>query len=110
MSTAAKKRKLNSDEKFDRAMKLAMTAKPNEVKVHLTCRIDSDIYLELRKRAKKSGGKYQSLMNDLLRASLFSGSKSLAKRIEALEELEAAIETADLCVGKLKIAAKSAKG
>jgi hypothetical protein len=44
-----------------------------------------------------------------LRASLFNGSKSLANRIEALEELEAAIETADECVGKLKIAAKSAR-
>ena len=67
MSTAAKKSKI------DRALDKALAAEPKEVKVHISLRLDSDIYLELQRRADEgeANGKYQTLLNDLLRSALF---------------------------------------
>lgn len=78
MSTAAKKMKNDSDfdSAFDAAMEQAMDAKPKDVKVHITCRLDSDVYMGLKDIAEKlktqgiGNGKYQTLMNDFLRESI----------------------------------------
>lgn len=67
MSTAAKKK----SDAIDAALDAAEQAEPRDIKVHITCRLDSDIYMELKRRAESSGGKYQTLMNELLRTSLF---------------------------------------
>lgn len=46
---------------------------PKNAKLRITAWIDGDIYNELQKRAKagEANGKYQTLMNDILRAALF---------------------------------------
>ena len=75
MSTVVKKKKSEAefDRAFDAAIDKAMTAKPQDVKIHITCRLDSDIYMELKRRAAsgEGSGRYQTLMNNLLRQSLF---------------------------------------
>jgi uncharacterized protein (DUF4415 family) len=71
MSTAAKTKKRS---KTEAALEVALSAEPKDVKVHLSMRLDLDIYRELKRRAKagEAGGKYQSLLNDLLREVLFN--------------------------------------
>lgn len=44
---------------------------PKNQKLRITAFIDGDIYDELKKRADESGGKYQTLMNKILRDALF---------------------------------------
>ena len=57
---------------------------PKNVKERITIFIDQDILDQFRTRAKKSGAKYQTLINQALReASLKPG---LEERLEALEK------------------------
>lgn len=53
-------------------------------KLRITTFIDGDIYDELQKRAAALGGKYQSLLNKLLRDVLFG---SVAKEVVFSNEL-----------------------
>jgi hypothetical protein len=58
-------------------------------KVRVNTWIDGDIVLELKKRAEKEHTKYQTLLNSLLRASVFKDGVSLdeiLKRINTLED------------------------
>lgn len=45
--------------------------KPENIKVRINTYIDSDILRELKKKAEKSGLKYQTLLNQTLRNALF---------------------------------------
>lgn len=65
---------------------------PKNAKLRITSWIDGDIYLELKKRAEagEGNGKYQTLMNDLLREMLFG--KEAEKESEKIS-----ISTKDLC-------------
>lgn len=44
---------------------------PKNTKIRVTTFIDLDVVLELKKRAKRSRTKYQSLLNQILRDSVF---------------------------------------
>jgi uncharacterized protein (DUF4415 family) len=68
----AKKKKM-SDGEVNAIIEAAALAKPHKVKVQLSIRLDSDVFMELRKRAAQGagGGKYQRLLNDILRTVLF---------------------------------------
>ena len=55
-------------------------------KVRVTTYLDDDVLEALRKTARKSGTKYQTLLNQLLRQSLISDSKTILERLERLEK------------------------
>lgn len=56
----------------------------SETKVRITTYIDSDVYMALKAKAKKSGEKYQALLNGYLRKSVLNelDLESRLKRIE----------------------------
>lgn len=56
-----------------------------KAKVRITTHIDEDVLKELRALAGHSGGKYQSVLNQVLRDYLFNGKEGLVARIEKLE-------------------------
>ncbi len=61
-----------------------------DVKIRITTYIDKDLLGLLKQMAEKRGGKYQSLLNDVLRSSL-TGEDSfedLWGRVERLEQEE----------------------
>ncbi|MBX3033234.1 MAG: hypothetical protein KF865_04855 [Bdellovibrionaceae bacterium] len=61
---------------------------PQNHKVRITTFLDGDILEELKKRANKQGTKYQTLLNRLLRESLWASQKDeLADRLEKLERV-----------------------
>ncbi len=67
MSTASKRKT-----KVNKALDKALSASPRETKVHLSLRLDSDLYMELQRRAEagEANGKYQTLLNRILRKAL----------------------------------------
>ena len=85
-------RKMNkkriSDEQMKEEFQRALHADPRDVKVSITVRLDSDIYLELKHRATMGDGdgKYQRLLNELLRENLFQHPKALEERMDLLEK------------------------
>lgn len=62
--------------------------KIENAKVRVNTWIDGDIVQELRRRAKLENTKYQTLLNNLLRASVFKKDASFDEIIERLGRLE----------------------
>lgn len=87
MSTAANKKK-KSDE-IDAILDTALESTPRDAKVPISLRLDGDIYNELNRRAKlgEAKGKYQSLLNDLLRESLFKITVNQRQKNKAILEM-----------------------
>lgn len=57
-----------------------------QAKVRVTTFLDSDVLEALKETAKKSGTRYQTLLNQLLRASLIGGERTIIERLERLEK------------------------
>ncbi|MES2769502.1 MAG: BrnA antitoxin family protein [Bdellovibrionota bacterium] len=55
-------------------------------KIKVTTWVDGDIVIELKKRADESKGKYQTLMNEILREYLFNEKSSHKLEIENIVE------------------------
>lgn len=55
-------------------------------KVRITTYLDEDVLRELRRRARDSSGKYQSVLNRILREHLFDERNNLLTRLERLEK------------------------
>ena len=62
--------------------------KIENAKVRVNTWIDGDIVQELRRRAESENTKYQTLLNNLLRASVFKKDAFLDEIIERLGRLE----------------------
>ena len=62
--------------------------KIENAKVRVNTWIDGDIVQELRRRAKSENTKYQTLLNNLLRVSVFKKDASLDEIMERLGRLE----------------------
>jgi uncharacterized protein (DUF4415 family) len=94
MSTAAKKNK-TFDEIFDEGIEIAERADAKDVKVPISLRLDSDIYNELNRRAEagEANGKYQTLLNEILREALFAESTNqlTVQELDALRQDDIAI-------------------
>ena len=74
---------------IDRELNDALEAPDSETKIRITTWIGGDVYLELKKRAKSRGMKYQTLLDQVLRDSLFpEEEKSIEKILERLDRLE----------------------
>lgn len=54
-------------------------------KVRITTHLDSDLLDALRRIAKESGGKYQTVINQALRHALLGEAEGLLMRVERLE-------------------------
>lgn len=54
-------------------------------KIRITTHIDKDLLETIRKVATESGGKYQSILNQVLRRALLGENEGLLSRIERLE-------------------------
>lgn len=54
-------------------------------KIRITTYVDNDILKTLRKIATESGGKYQAVLNQVLRQALLGEQEGLLMRIEKLE-------------------------
>lgn len=54
-------------------------------KVRITAFLDEEVLEALRSMAEKSGGKYQTLMNQILKSVLLDKEEGILKRIEKLE-------------------------
>lgn len=70
------KRKVRKKISFDNAEKMlmdALKAEPKDLKVPISLRLDGDVYLELKRLAERGygEGKYQALLNLILRHYLF---------------------------------------
>ena len=79
---------MNSKVKNNKVKKEVVTnddIDPKNTKARVTAWIDGDILLELRRRAKKRGIGYQTLMNTVLRQALID-SATLEERIERIED------------------------
>ena len=55
-------------------------------KVRVTTFLDEDVLLALKEVAQKSGARYQTLLNQLLRQSLIGGAGMIIDRLEKLEQ------------------------
>ena len=66
-----------SDEEQD----IALT----NAKVNIHIRLDADLVSYLKEKAKREGGKYQSLINQHLRETLFK-EQNLESRLQRIEE------------------------
>ena len=55
-------------------------------KIRITTYLDEEVLDKLRAMAKKSGGKYQSTLNQVLRHYLLEEEQDLITRIEKLEK------------------------
>lgn len=61
---------------------------PKNQKIRITAMVDGDILAALKARAKENGGKYQTILNQVLRdAILGKPEKSFEKRLSRLEKL-----------------------
>lgn len=105
MSTARKSQKRKSESKsfdqaFDAAIEEALAAEPKDIKVHISLRLDSDIYMELQRRADlgEGNGKYQKLLNQLLRQVLFSEDEGIkeSNATRAIREIWEKLDRAGL--------------
>ena len=58
----------------ERELLAALKAEPKDIKVPISLRLDGDVYLELKKIAEKatSIGRYQTILNQILRHYLFN--------------------------------------
>jgi uncharacterized protein (DUF4415 family) len=85
----SKNKKKTSPKEIEEAIAFAENASPSDVKVSVTVRLDSDIYMGLKERAKagEAGGKYQTYLNQILRDHLF-GTVPRDEVIESLEEIK----------------------
>lgn len=54
-------------------------------KIRITTFLDDDLLATLKTMASDSGGKYQTLLNQLLRSSLFGENNGILARIATLE-------------------------
>lgn len=57
----------------------------DNAKVRITTYLDDEVLKELRELAEKSGSKYQTVLNQILRDYLFDEKRGLVGRIEKLE-------------------------
>lgn len=55
-------------------------------KVKITTFLDEDVVIALKELAVESGGRYQTLLNQILRSSLFGKGQNVLDRIERLEK------------------------
>lgn len=78
--------KIPDPTKMKRVKGLSLTKKELErVKVRITTYVDKDLLDTIRKVATESGGKYQAVLNQVLRRALLDESEGLLARIERLE-------------------------
>lgn len=78
-----------SDQELDKALDEALESEPKDLKMHISLKLDSDLYMELKRRAKEgeAGGRYQTLLNNLLREILFGPSQSqIEERLNRIEK------------------------
>ncbi len=63
-----------SYEDAERELLAALKAEPKDIKVPISLRLDGDVYLELKRLAENGAGdgKYQAILNQILRHHLFS--------------------------------------
>lgn len=63
-----------SYEEAERNLMEALKAEPKDLKVPISVRLDGDVYLELKRLAEegRGEGKYQVLLNQILRHQLFN--------------------------------------
>jgi predicted DNA binding CopG/RHH family protein len=55
-------------------------------KIRVTTFLDEDVLQALKEMAGKSGARYQTLLNQLLRQSLLGGAGTILERLEKLEK------------------------
>ncbi len=86
---------------------------PKNTKIRITTFVDGDVLLALRKKAEDKGIPYQTMLNDMLRATLLEGTTYDAKRLLEMaekincdvEQLKKEIDPAGAIKKKLKKAA-----
>lgn len=84
-----------SEKQMSAELDAALAAPYSDAKVPISIKLDSDIYIELKRRAGagEAKGKYQTLLNQLLRESLFGKEavtvslKELERRVRRLEAI-----------------------
>ncbi len=54
-------------------------------KIRVTTYLDADVVEALKETASNSGGKYQTLLNQILRSSLIGDTSSILERLTKLE-------------------------
>ena len=57
-----------------------------QTKIRITTFLDEDLLNILRQLARDSGGKYQTLLNQILRSALLDARSGLVSRIDNLEK------------------------
>lgn len=55
-------------------------------KVRVTTYLDEDVLIALKELANKSGGKYQTVLNQMLRQILLDDASSIMDRLQKLEK------------------------
>lgn len=55
-------------------------------KIRVTTYLDKDVLEALKELAAKSGGKYQTVLNQMLRRIVFDEAKTITDRLRKLEE------------------------
>ena len=82
-----------TDDEVSQMLIDANNAHPREFKVQISLRLDSDVFLELKRRAAQgaAGGKYQRMINEILRVALFEADhrsgidmRALTKKVDAI--------------------------
>lgn len=82
-----KKEKIPDPYKMKRIKGFVLTKEQAErAKVRITTYLDNEVLEELRGLANKSGSKYQTMLNQVLRDYLFDEKEGLVARIARLEE------------------------
>ncbi len=82
-----KKEKIPDPYKMKRIKGFVLTKEQvDKAKIRITTYLDNEVLKELRDLAEKSGSKYQTILNQILRDYLFDEKKGLFARIEKLEE------------------------
>jgi predicted DNA binding CopG/RHH family protein len=61
-------------------------AELRSAKIRVTTFLDEDVLGALKEMAEKSGTRYQTLLNQLLRQSLIGGGGTILERLEKLEK------------------------
>jgi hypothetical protein len=59
---------------------------PKNAKVRITTFLDGDVLLALRKKADEKGMPYQTMLNDILRATVLESASYDAKRLMAMAD------------------------
>lgn len=87
----------NIDQEIDDALDFAENAERKDIKINISFRLDADIYDELKKKAAdgEGSGRYQTLMNQLLRDSLFGNVEEMdTNKVVSFDELKALMGSA----------------